>query len=256
MNYFDLIKPTFIENWPAQLCNLSIAQVDIPLSLRDTNRLQGEIEHVWHALENKLYYTPDVFASSLIKQLDYAINKFPNGAFIRLGSRSPKDSILFCETQGLVKNGVDAISLLTHFSERVWEDLYIAIKNNYAAHIFVREWQEIKPWSEFRCFMKNRRLVGISQYDYHQGYMPEIDKYKNSIRFAIDHFFKQFKKVCHLDDVVFDVYIKQHPCPQNELSWEVRLLELNPLMETTDPCQFDWRNGGDFDGSFRYIKIS
>jgi len=254
MNYFDFVMPTFIENWATPLCNLSIAQVDLPLGLVGTRKLQEAIEATWFALENGKECVANDFTDELTTRLDQAIQKFPDGAFIRLGSRSPKDSMLFHDTHGRVESGRQALNLLTHFSERVWEDLYQAIKHEYPAHIFVREWQEIEPWTEFRCFMKDRRLVGISQYDYFAGPMPEIAQHEGSIRFAIEHFFNKFRHVSHLDDVVFDVFLKQHRAPQNEQSWEVRLLEINPWGEWTDPCLFDHRNGGDFDESFRFVR--
>jgi len=34
--------------------------------------------------------------------------------------------------------------------------------------------------------------------------------------------------------------------------WEVKLLEVNPFFEMTDPCMFAWKDG--FDGSFRFNK--
>lgn len=258
MKYFDLVKFTYLENWPPSLCSLSIPQVDIPLGLIGTMQLQKEIESAWYELEQGRRSIPSLFGNQLIGLIDAALNKFPSGAgFVRLGSRSPKDSILFHDTRGKVQSGAQALMLLTNFSERIWEDLYLAIEEKYPVHIFVREWQEIQPWAEFRCFMRDHRLVGISQYDYLSGYMPEISSQEGSIRFAIEQFFKRFKEnwpIDSFDDVVFDVFLRQHRAPKNETSWEVRLLEINPWMERTDPCLFSWLNDGDFDSGFRFIK--
>jgi len=60
-----------------------------------------------------------------------------------------------------------------------------------------------------------------------------------------------FLEAIHLDDVVFDVFVKSRTVG-NETVHETKLVEINPFSETTDPALFDWRGGGDFDGSVRF----
>ncbi len=58
----------------------------------------------------------------------------------------------------------------------------------------------------------------------------------------------------HLDDVVFDVFVTMKQKGPVRV-WEVKLLEINPLLPMTDPCLFTWIGGGkDFDGSFRFCE--
>jgi len=71
------------------------------------------------------------------------------------------------------------------------------------------------------------------------------------IRLAIYTFFNKFREKCHLNNVVFDVFVtmQQH----SGVSFQVKLLELNPFFEKTDPCLFSWHNGENFDGSVKFL---
>ena len=99
--------------------------------------------------------------------------------------------------------------------------------------------------------MKDRKLVGISQYNYLGGVVyPEIIHYADTVQWAIrEQFFPYFCKICHLPNVVFDVIVWVRTQGNERIS-EVKLLEINPFFEMTDPCLFDWAN--EFDGSFKY----
>lgn len=246
--YFDRVAPTYLEFWPKELCSLSIAQVSIRLDLNDMLRL-GCANGEWGEVFRGDFGDSVGDLSKIEAKLDEAISKFPNGAFVRLGSRSPKDSWVGCREGFKVTSGKEALRRLTDSSERVHDDLSLALANEYEAFLFVRQWMDIPPESEFRCFMKGRKLVGVSQYQYRDVF-PWVKENKEGIHFAIEEFFHDFKKASHLDDVVFDVFVKLRR-RGNESEYEVKLLEINPFFEMTDPCLFDWRNGGDFDGSFR-----
>ncbi len=143
-------------------------------------------------------------------------------------------------------------------SERMSDDLHLALANNYLPTLWVRQWLELQKWQEFRCFMRGRKLVGISQGNYRDGVFPECTQHEESIRWAIDQFFPDFQTACHLDDVVFDVIVyRKEYVPADKIrtiTWEVKLLEINPFGDFTDPCLFSWHKGGDFDGTLRIKK--
>lgn len=253
--YFDIVCPTYIENWPSRLCSLSIAQVGIPLTTDNVWILGRSIVELCAMFEEredcpKIKRSPSV----LIKQMDEAVARFPDGCFVRLGSRSPKDSwFAHKNKRGLcIITGKEAWKMLTDGSERVADDLLLAIRNNYAPWIFLRQWYRIPRWTEFRCFMEKRQLVGISQYQYLENEVfGDLTAHAESIEWAIKQFFSTFSTACHLDSVVFDVFVKCREMKKNQWMWEVKLLEINPFFEMTDPCLFDWRKP--FDGSFRFV---
>ncbi len=171
---------------------------------------------------------------------------------MRLGSRSPKDSWYGSEHGFKVLNSHEALSILMGDSERVFDDLCLAINENYIPHIWIRQWVDMSKWSEFRCFMKARKLVGISQYFYRDGAFEEIISDADTIKWAIEQFFPEFASLSHLEDVVFDVYLKRRRYG-DATAWECKLIEINPYFELTDPCLFNWNNPDGFDGSFKYL---
>jgi hypothetical protein len=247
MFYPEKVFPTYLENWPDALRKLSIPQIDIPLSLGEGRALGS---HIWHF---KQWFGHPSPIDDIITKIKAALLHFPEGAFVRLGSRSGKDSY-YAKKYGLKIVHVDtAIKILTQASERVAFDLRLALQHHYPPHIFVRQWIEIPKWAEFRCFMKQRKLIGISQYDCKNlGYCPEIAVNAAQIELAIKSFFEKFKVASHLHDIVFDVFVIM---PTHEIShpWKIKLLEINPFFSKTEAGLFHWHNGGDFDGSFRFF---
>src|SRR3990167_655371 len=77
--------------------------------------------------------------------------------FARLGSRSPKDN------QTEIRSGNDVLQAFCD-SERVLDDLMLCTKMKYDPYVFVRQWVNIPKDKEFRCFVKDWGLRGISQY--------------------------------------------------------------------------------------------
>jgi hypothetical protein len=262
LNYFDLVSPTYIENWPSQMYSLSIAGRGIRMTteqvvaLGQTNVEYGEsfglavdsIASVPAITRNRVK-----ILEGLEEQIDLVAYEFPT-AFVRLGSRSPKDAWSFHKTRGKVFDGEQAIKLLTDCSERVSDDLLLALQNAYDPWIWLRQWVEIEPWSEFRCLIKDRHLVGISQYDY-RTHHDQVDRHAESFAHWIRQWIEQtFMPVSHLDSVVADVYVRMRSHKSElgpiEREFQVKLLEINPYCAMTDPCLFDWKN--DPDRTFRW----
>jgi hypothetical protein len=250
--YFAKVRPTYIENWSAALKALSIPQIDLPLTLEEARAL-GLINKEF----SKWFGNASIESiDKIVKKIDVALGNYPGGAFVRLGSRSSKDSS-YAHNRGLrVTDGNAAIRMLTENSRRAAYDLRLALHHNYCPHIFVRQWQEIPAWSEFRCFMKSRKLVGISQYDC-KNFGPSSEITKNALRIeaSIREFFEVLRVAYHIDDCVFDVFVKLNEQTFNG-SAKVQLLELNPFFQKTDACLFHWSDGGDFDESFRFLQFS
>lgn len=239
--YFEAVRPTYLENWPDGLRELSIPQVDIPLTLNEAAALGSNLMEYFETFDGPA--AQDL--SSIRLRLDEAIARFPGGAFVRLGSRSPKDSWLGHREGLRVTTAEKALRLLCDASERISDDLHLALACEYAPHLFVRQWIEIPCWAEFRCFSRDGELVGISQYDYHLGRREEIVSNGADIEKAIHRFFREsFSPRTHLSTVVFDVFLEA------TLS-SVTLLEINPFDEYTDPCLFEQRT---FEGQFLYCK--
>ena len=120
--YFAEVSPTYIENWAPALYELSIPQSQIALSSEEAGVLGSRIRGYkhWFPANN------DETISRVEQAIGLALITFSDGAFIRLGSRSAKDS-LHALSRGLrVTNAQDALRMLTTSSLRVAFDLRLA----------------------------------------------------------------------------------------------------------------------------------
>jgi len=262
--YWDLARPTFIENWPSDLHSISIPSTIIRLDEREANTLGSYIIELGEGFEN----TPEeheAVRDDLIRIIDQAVKYYPHGAFVRLGSRSPKDAMYWGVGPGedsfCVRTGKDAWRLLTACSERVYDDLRMQLAMHYDPRIVVREWIDLPEWSEFRCFQRNGQLIGISQYYYRRPYL-EILQDTDGIKWAIEQFHKLQFLPAYTSDIVFDIFVKRRqvgircfgPNAGPMFNYEVKLLEINPFFNLTDPCLFDWTKPEEFDGRMRFTR--
>ncbi|PHH62694.1 hypothetical protein CDD81_6763 [Ophiocordyceps australis] len=91
---------------------------------------------------------------------------------------------------------------------------------------------------EFRCFVKHRSLIGISQRDL--NYYPFLNDLRKQIWTSIVTFFRQNLRLSFPDaNFVFDVYIPEETANSNKLS-RVRLIDINPWAPRTDTLLFSW----------------
>jgi hypothetical protein len=235
---------TWIENWPAGLAHLSFPQRGLRLEVEEIHALgrrNGVHAHCFAAGSDQCLHDLEV-------RLDKAVRTFTEGAFIRLGSRSPKDTMLGVLTGCRAGDGAEALRLLACGSARVAFDLRRSLQARYNPWIFVRQWIAIPPETEFRCFMQKRRLAGVSQY-YRDCLFPAISSgsVTEIINAALRWFFPIFVSQCPLEDVVFDLSLTAEPEPSS------KLIELNPFGPPTDAALFSWVDA-DFDGTIRILE--
>uniref|UniRef100_A0A672H449 Translation initiation factor eIF2 assembly protein n=1 Tax=Salarias fasciatus TaxID=181472 RepID=A0A672H449_SALFA len=190
-----------------------------------------------------------------------AINSLGGRVFPKLNWSAPRDANWIALNSSLESRSLSDIFLLFKSSDFITHDLtqpFLQCSDqdspdpviNY--ELVLRKWSELIPGGEFRCFVKENKLIAISQRDYTQ-YYQHILKQEEQIRQAIGDFFSQHVQYNFLDeDFVFDVY--------RDSLGRVWLIDLNPFGEVTDSLLFTWdelTSGGDVaqrqDGpAFRY----
>ena len=272
-SHWDVAWPTYIENWPNDLHSLSIPSTRVKLSMDDARMLGSYILELGEGFE-RVPENHETLKGFLINELDRICQLYPKGVFVRLGSRSPKDALYWGwgdekkqPPNGNLTTGKQCFDLLTACSERIYDDLHTQLAMDYAPSIWIREGLDLPEWSEFRCFMRDRHLIGISQY-YHRGVFPEVIEDAGGLKWAIEQFFeKQFRDASHLDSVVFDVFVRRlrfstikngvhveesNPFPGEIANYQVKLLEINPFYYLCDPCLFDWNKPEEFKGQIRF----
>lgn len=99
-------------------------------------------------------------------------------------------------------------------------------------HLVLRKYINLNPALEFRCFVKNKKLIGICQRDL--NHFEFLFQMRDDLRARIESFFDQNLKRKFPDpSFVFDVYIP----PPHERVW---LVDINPWALRTDPLIFSW----------------
>eukprot|EP01052_Picozoa_sp_SAG31_P037257 SAG31_NODE_4785_length_2956_cov_23.715086_2_plen_494_part_00 len=146
-----------------------------------------------------------------------------------------------------VRSGREAMCLLLS-SERVFIDLVQALSSNTAdvgdrwqTSLILRDWDEgLRHDWEFRCFVCERRLTAISQYN-HYCVFEDVQQAAEvgsgqSLRKEICAFWRRVQT-----DVVPRSYVMDI-CKLNNGEWKV--IELNPFAPTTGGAMYCWRADG------------
>ncbi|HEX5747321.1 MAG TPA: hypothetical protein VFZ09_13845 [Archangium sp.] len=235
------MSETWLENWPEGLAGLSFEQQGLRLSWAEVHAL-GRLNGIHgHCFQRS---SPEAL-EGLTARLDDALQRFPQGAFVRLGSRSPKDTLASMLMRNRAFNGAQAVHLLTNGSERIAFELRRCLRAAYTPWIFLRRWCDIPPESEFRCFIREGQRVGVSQY-HHDSHFEGLDAKETleCLRERILTFFPLLTARSHVTTAVFDLVIPRGG------DGPVTLLELNPYGAPTDPCLFSW-SAQDMDDTLR-----
>lgn len=252
--YFRRVGPTYLENWPPELASIATRGIGVPLSRDETRELEIRAAGRRGFLDEPAW-PPH---SDLDARLDRAIRELGGRAFVRLGSRSPKDSPLASRRGMMVADGAEALRLLCAGSERTRFDLALAVRLDVPVWIFVREWRTIPPWSEWRLFFRGGALRAACQYEIRDDdqaprHFPELwnAALSGEVPRALARFAERFLPRSHLADVVADAIAV--PAGDGSGRLELELLELNPLFPKTDPCLYRWHFDDPSDMTFRAV---
>jgi hypothetical protein len=147
-----------------------------------------------------------------------------------------KKNSMECATPNDIYLLLKSSDFITHDLEHAFDDTTSEDEGlrqediNYV--LVLRKWFKANPSCEFRCFVRDRRVVGICQRDLnHFAFLfPLMDKLRNTI---LEYFEGTLKDTFPEGDFVFDVYL---PEPYDK----VRLMDINPWAPRTDPLLFSW----------------
>lgn len=99
-------------------------------------------------------------------------------------------------------------------------------------HLVLRQYVNFNPSLEFRCFVRNRKLLCMCQRD--QNHFDFLFGMRDMLRSRIQSFFDEKLRDSFPDsNFVFDVYV---PAPHQRV-W---LIDINPWAQRTDPLLFSW----------------
>ncbi|KAI9718880.1 MAG: hypothetical protein M1812_003764 [Candelaria pacifica] len=105
-------------------------------------------------------------------------------------------------------------------------------QNEIPYHLILRKYILLNPSVEFRCFVRSRSLLAITQRDL--NHFEFLFPMKGALRARIQIFFEEKLKDTFPDEnFVFDVYVP----PPHKRVW---LIDINPWAPRTDPLLFSW----------------
>ncbi|CAH9111149.1 unnamed protein product [Cuscuta europaea] len=219
----------------------------LPLSIEDNNALPNRVcneedadDYEETEDESEKPASPPSFPELEMKVKE-SIHSLGGSVFPKLNWSSPKDSAWISLTGNLKCSSFSEISLLFKSSDSLVHDLCHAYdscidKTVSRPHTFVlalRKWYpSLRPDMEFRCFVKNHVLVGVSQREVTMFY-PSLVEEKSMLQRTIRSFFvsnvrQKFESECY----TFDVYVTRDQ--------RVKLLDFNPWGAFTLPLLFTW----------------
>jgi hypothetical protein len=239
---FSAAKITFVDAWPKAWRDLAPSYEIVPIDRIEMNALGSQIMGFRH------WFTPASTQPliNLTRRLDAVIAKQNRACFVRLSSRSPKDSLYALRNGLCIRDGAQALAIILEGSERCAADLRMALDDEHPLAIIVRNWIDFSPWAEFRCFMVGRCWVGACQASHlEQIAFPLIADYKSDILKALDVSMKKIAAASPIDNAAFDLVFQGLHQPDDAI-----LLDANPLAASTDTALFS--SIADFDSTFRF----
>jgi hypothetical protein len=241
------IKHCLYSNWCENYKKISFRTEALELSKK-------EFKFLYDNFENNLL--EKVTETTLPRKIKQKLACFPNGAFIKLETRSPKNNYHAETINYRQMSWQDVIKSL--YSERIIDDLVEYAKSDVPCRLLFREWLPIPKHEEFRVFIKNKKVAGITQYFYevysdkdkeNQPYTSKvINKLSSYIEKSINDFLdKEILPHLPSSDLVVDLWFNGFR--------EMKLIETNPY-GLSDPCLLNYEELekiGFYE--FRYIKV-
>ena len=254
---------TGIDRWYEPLQNVTFPTQFLPMTSEEARTI---VKHWTKHFKTRNSDSPDPniddiaippALTGLCNRIDTTISSLSStkeGVFVKLSTRSPKDSdIAFVKARKLyaakfaslggdlspndrlillggiaieslrVCTGVEAVQLLFS-STRVGEDLEYALSSGDDAFsrnvsLVIRKWVPIELWAEFRGFVWNGQLTSIGQYN-HPVMFPQLNSMASRIKSDLEKFFSSVKDLISLDRYIID------------FAWtedKVYLVEVNPF---------------------------
>ncbi|RCK62695.1 hypothetical protein Cantr_09367 [Candida viswanathii] len=195
----------------------------------------------WEDQEEEHNVTVESF-QELHDEIVRDIQELGGQVFPKLNWSSPKDAKWIMPGNTIRCDHVNDVYLLLNSSDHVVDDLdhpFLEITNTTEIvpveyELVLTKWQDINPALEFRAFVKDNRILGISQRDLnHYEFLEELEEqlHDKLESFLVDEVIPKLSS--QLSKYVIDLYV---PRPFNK----VYIIDINPFSRKSDSLLFTW----------------
>ncbi|OQR81727.1 cell division cycle protein [Thraustotheca clavata] len=194
-------------------------------------------------LSDKIQYISTDFPQTFVAQVTEAIKSLGGKVFPKLDWSCPKDA-KWILGNSLACTCLEDIIIAFKASDFILHDLTQAydicldqndIHRPNQFHLVLKKWCNFFDSMHFRCFVRQNRLIGISQRnctDFY-GFLNEEQTQEDLCNTISDFFTQHFPGSATLDpNYVFDVYVDKQI--------RVYLLDINVFGQMTDALLFTW----------------
>ena len=154
----------------------------------------------------------------------------------KLNWSAPKDATwisatndMECQTPNDIYLLLKGSDFITHDLEQAFDDC-VDVPTTIPYHLVLRKAFNFNPALEFRCFVRNKKLLAVSQRE--MNYFAFLFDMRADLLGEIESFLECLQAFPE-ENFVFDVYIP----PPHDRVW---LIDINPWAARTDPLLFSW----------------
>jgi len=194
--------------------------------------------------------TPPPTFPEFSRNLREIVSKLGGSVFIKLNWSAPFDARWIATNSSLKCTNLQDIYLLLKGSDRIANDLEVDSKNGHK--LVMKSWIDIHPGNEFRCFVKRKQLVAVTQRNNGTEFHQHIHNNKYEIIKEIKEFFnKKVKSKFTLDTYLFDVVWDSNK--------PLVIMDFGPFDKSCQTYLFSWRDINEMEYNeelspeFRYI---
>lgn len=267
-----------IDVWYPPLAMHTFASVFLPMTRLEARAIVAYYNATWRHVPDALTATNVEVLLALETRIDEALEEFNNnGAFLHLCGRSPKDgeptdpklrAEIWTNYQTMLKkiveeepnqdddgnlrvsavartgswlrvrSGADAMSLLLT-SERVFSDMIDWLHYGEPEQLVLREFSDAFDLStEFRCYIQNGLLQGISQYDTYAKHSFLQDATTRAA--IVEAVVSEWRKVRDCIETIDGSYCADFGVDIKHGT--AQLIEISPHRNCTGPALFAWQD--------------
>lgn len=173
--------------------------------------------------------------------IDAALARLGGAALPKLNWSAPKDTVWLFQHGSMKCQTKDEVLLMLKSSDNLVHDLCHAFQQcadcppeppTEPFVLVLKKWLDMKPSMEFRCFVRDRRLIGISQRNVGDFY-PFLPAMADELADRLDVFFEDhIAPAFSATAYAFDAYLAS--------TGRIRLVDFNPWGGATLPLLFTW----------------